>query len=129
MSTTISLTVPDELYAEVEKAALNSHREVETLLLETIARSFTPISIDPQRAQMEKEIQAYQDMHAELIENYLGVYVAIYNGKLVDHDQDPVKLLQRIRVRFPQKVVLRRKVDEIKEPTLHFRHPKIVSND
>ncbi len=50
-------------------------------------------------------------MHGGLVQHHLGQYVAIADGKLVDHDADPVTLLQRVRSGYPTQVVLRQKVE------------------
>ena len=63
-------------------------------------------------------------MHGELVEQYLGQYVAIYNGQLVDHDADPMILLTRIRSKYPNQVILRRKVERMPERELRVRHPR-----
>jgi len=64
-------------------------------------------------------------MHAELVKQYLGQIVAIHDGRLVDHDPDPVTLLQRIRQNYPNQVVLRRKVESVPERELRVRHPRV----
>ncbi|MBX3060897.1 MAG: hypothetical protein KF770_30920 [Anaerolineae bacterium] len=66
----------------------------------------------PDREQMLREIEAFKLMHRQLVQEHLGQYVAIFQGKLVDHDSDPVALLQRIKQKYPDQVVLRRKVEE-----------------
>lgn len=115
MSTEVLLTVPDEVYDQVEQAANNAERNVVDLLLETITRTFAPPPIDPKRAQMNRNVAAYQSLHVQLVKNYLGQYVAIYQGQLVDHDADPIVLLRRVRAKYPNQVVLRRKVEPVAE--------------
>ena len=77
------------------------------------------------RSLMERNVAAYRSMHSELVKRYLGQYVAICDGKLVDHDPDPLQLLERIRRNFPDQVVMRRKVERAPERELRIRHPKI----
>lgn len=60
------------------------------------------------REQMLREIESFKLMHKQLVQDCLGQYVAIFQGKLVDHDSDPVALLQRIKQQYPDQVVLRR---------------------
>ena len=74
---------------------------------------------------MNQNVETYGALHAELVMTYLGQYVAICEGQLVDHDHDPVSLLQRIRTQYPGKVVLRRKVESVPEKQLRIRHPRI----
>ena len=125
MSTQILLTVPDDLYRQVEKVAAAASRNVPDLLLDTIARSFAPFPVDRNRSEMNENATAYQSLHAQLVKRYLGQTVAIHDGQLVDHDPDPVVLLQRIRTNFPDRVVLRRKVELSVERELRIRHPRI----
>jgi len=125
MSTEILLTVPDDIYDQVAQAADKLERNVADLLLETITCIFAPPPIDPKRAQMNRNVAAYQALHAQLVKNYLGRYVAIYQGQLVDHDTDPIILLQRVRAKYPDQVVLRRKVEPVAEREITVRHPRI----
>lgn len=125
MSTEILLTVPDDIYDQVAQAADKLERNVADLLLETITCTFAPPPIDPKRAQMNRNVAAYQALHAQLVKNYLGRYVAIYQGQLVDHDTDPIILLQRVRAKYPDQVVLRRKVEPVAEREITVRHPRI----
>ena len=82
-----------------------------------------PVTIN--RATMEQNVAAYEAMHGELVKTHLGQYVAICNGKLVDHDPDPLALLARIRNDYPEQIVLRRKVEKTAKRELRIRHPKI----
>ena len=76
------------------------------------------------RSIMEQNVAAYRSIHSELVDRYLGQYVAICDGKLVDHDPDPLLLLERIRRNYPNQVVLRRKVERTPEREIHIRHPQ-----
>ncbi|MEZ4706583.1 MAG: hypothetical protein R3A44_05220 [Caldilineaceae bacterium] len=60
---------------------------------------------------MEQNVAAYKAMHDTLVGRYLGQFVAICHGKLVDHDSDPVALLMRVRTDYPNQVVLRQRVE------------------
>lgn len=57
-------------------------------------------------------------MHRKLVEAHLGETVAICDSRLVDHDADPIALLHRIRRDYPNRVVLRRKVETAPERVL-----------
>jgi hypothetical protein len=125
MNTQITLTVPNDVYHQVKNLAATTQRDVADILLETITRSFPPFPVNPNQAIMNQNVQAYQSMHAELVKQYLGQYVAIHKGQFVDHDPDPVTLLQRIRQNYPNQVVLRRKVETVAERELRVRHPRL----
>lgn len=125
MSTQILLTVPDDVYRQIEKAAAVRQRDVSDLILETISHSFAPFPIHRERVIMEKNIAAYKTMHADLVATFLGETVAILDGNLIDHDLDPVNLLHRLRAQHPGKTILRRKVEPDPEPEIKVRHPRI----
>lgn len=125
MSTQVLLTVPDDLYRQVEKVADAASRNIPDLLLDTITRSLSPFPVDSTRPEMLDNAAAYRSLHAQLVKHYLGQFVAIHDGQLVDHDSDPVTLLQRVRTQFPDRVVLRRRVELTAERELHVRHPRI----
>ncbi len=82
---------------------------------------------NPKRAIMKRNAKAYRAMHSELVKHYLGQFVAICNAQLVDHDADPVALLQRVRTKYPDQVILRRKVERVPDRDLRLRHPRFES--
>jgi hypothetical protein len=50
--------------------------------------------------QFEAEKKAFWAMRAELLDQYEGFYVAIYQGRVVDHDSDKLKLGLRVYNKF-----------------------------
>ena len=74
---------------------------------------------------MNKNVATYKTLHAKLVKEYLGQFVAIHDSQLVDYDPDPIALLQRVRCQYPNQVVLRRKVEVIAERELRIRNPRI----
>lgn len=61
---------------------------------------------DPLDEAVEREKAAFLAQHPTLLAQYLGEEVAIYQGQVVDHDQDGVALSTRIYKRFPDEFVL-----------------------
>lgn len=88
-------------------------------------QSLAPLPVHEHRSIMEQNIAAYKAMHGDLVERYLGQYVAISSGKLINQDPDPLLLLERIRKNYPDQVVLRRKVERTPERELRIRHPSV----
>jgi hypothetical protein len=66
-------------------------------------------------------------MHPELIEQYNGQYVAIWQGQLVGHDPDELALLRRIEADYGDEVVLLKQVRPLPEPILQMHSPRLVS--
>jgi hypothetical protein len=121
----ITLSLPEDVYRQVQQVAMTKQSNVTDVLLDTISDTFAPYPANPNRAAMKKEIAAYKTIHAELVKKYLGQYVALYQGKLVAHDADPVALHRRITAKYPGEVVLCRKVQEEAEPVLYMRSPRL----
>ncbi len=80
---------------------------------------------NPTRDVMKREIEAYHQLHTALVATHLGEFVAIFQGQVVDHDEDPVALHQRVKTNFPEKIVLSRKVTVEPEPIVHMRSPRL----
>jgi hypothetical protein len=82
----------------------------------------------PRRAEMKREEAAYVAMHAELWLKYPHDYVAVHQGKVVDHDRDVVALAKRIRRSHPGQIVLMTQVKPQAKSPLHFRSPRLVKS-
>lgn len=123
----ITLSLPENIYYQVQRAAMSSQRNIADVLVDTISSKFTPYPIHPNRAAMKKEIAAYQAMHTKLVEQYLGEYVALYQGEVVAHNVDPVALHRHVTEIYPEKVVLCRQVQKDAEPVLNMRSPRLES--
>jgi hypothetical protein len=77
-------------------------------------------------AAMAREEAAYRAMHQELVRRYLGQHVAIYEGKLVDCDQDGVSLCLRVRKKYPGKFVLITPVEKKAEESCVVYSPRLT---
>lgn len=125
MTTRIIVDLPDHVYRRIESLARQSRRNVNDVVAEVVARSVQPFPVDANREAMLREAAAFREMHPALWRDYPDRHVAILDGQLVDHDDDPVALLQRVRQNYPGRTVLRRKVGPTPEKVLHFRSPRI----
>lgn len=65
-------------------------------------------------------------MHSELLAKYPYQFVAIFQGKLVDHDQDVVALSQRINGNFSDETVLITDVLPEVSPEIIVRSPRLI---
>ena len=71
-------------------------------------------------------VEAYKQMHSQLVQTYIGQFVAIYEGEIVDHDADKEALFLRVKDNFPDQIVLQRQVLAEPEPILRFRSPRFI---
>jgi predicted DNA-binding antitoxin AbrB/MazE fold protein len=85
--------------------------------------------VNPDREAMLQEQGAYQAMLPELLAQYKNQYVAIHQGKVVDHDTDKIALVVRLDDNYPDAVVLIQQVSEEPEKVLRMRSPRLIGND
>lgn len=126
MSEQITITVSSKVYRRIVEQAQQNRKDVSDLVNDVVANAFVPNTPEehPARDKMLQEIEAYKKMHPRLVKKYLGQFVAIHKGKLVDHDSDKEALFLRVQEKFPGQIVLQRQVLENPDPVLHFRSPR-----
>jgi hypothetical protein len=114
-------TLQPELMKQLEQIAVERETGPEELVEAAVRAYLRQI----ERETIKAEADAFHSMHAELVEEYLGQYVAIHNGQVVDHDQDFQSLHNCIRQRFDHRPVLLRRVEAEPERVLTFRSPRL----
>lgn len=133
MSAELSVTLSRALSARVRQFAQQQQEEVvavvERLLNEALPES--PASADwldlsEPDAEADAELQAYLTMYPWLQEHYLGKHVAIYQGKLVDVDEDFDALFDRIDQAYPNQFVWISKVGDEPLETFTVRSPRFT---
>jgi hypothetical protein len=75
--------------------------------------------------QVESEKTAYLQLYPQLKESHSGQYVAIYQGQLVDHDEDYGALFERIDDQYPDEFVWLTRVGDEPIDTIRFRSPRL----
>ena len=76
-------------------------------------------------AAMNREMLAYIAMHPNLKKTHLGKHVAIYEGRLIDSDEDYDSLTRRIDAQYPDQFVWISTVENEPIKTLFFRSPRL----
>jgi len=74
---------------------------------------------------IEQEIAAFERQHPVLLQHYLQQYVAIYQGRVIDHDSNQLSLLARIDRQYPVNPVLIRKVEPTLPKPWRVRSPRL----
>ena len=135
MKTQVVLEIEDTLYRRAEALERTSQRPVTTILAEAIVLD-EPEELSRQWPDedelddvMDREIAAFQALHAELYQSYPGQYVAIYGQQFVDHDPELASLYLRIRQKYPDEFVLIRQVEADSEPVSYFRSPRLIQSN
>ena len=78
------------------------------------------------RAEMLKQTAVFEAKEKEWFQHYPNQYVAVYEGKLVDHDTDHLHLVRRINAQYPGQVVLIRQLTTQPPAPLHLGSPRVV---
>jgi len=112
-----TVTVEPELYRRIEEVALEHKAGIGEIFNEAARRYLWELD----RRKISEESKIYRQRHAELKAQYLGQYIAVHNGRVVDHDADFETLRHRVRRRFGSTPVMITRVEEIAEQTL-IRH-------
>ena len=95
---------------------------------ETNQRRATELAVvDPVQRRLQQEVKAYQAMHAHLLVQYRGEWVAIYEGQLLDHDPDEAILIQRLAAHHPDALPLVRQVEEAADRELYIPSFRLVA--
>ena len=126
MGTKVTLTIPDDIYRQAQEIAELENRPLSDIFNEALSQLFPATHVSPQRAQMEREQSAFRSMHAHLITQYPGEYVAVFQGEVVDHGQNELALVGRIDEAYPDKVVLIKRVRNEGDIDLQMRSPRLV---
>ena len=77
--------------------------------------------VRPGEEKLQAEAQAFAQLHLQLVPHYLGQFVAIFEGQLVDNDKDFETLYLRIQKKYKDEVVLIRQV--MAKPTIELHGP------
>jgi len=109
-----TIAVEPGLYERVQIAAQECQASVDDLFAWAIRRYLWNLD----RRKISAESQVYRQRHAELKDRYLGQYIAMHNGQVVDHDPDFQTLYRRIRQRFGRTPVMITLVEDMAEQGL-----------
>ncbi len=137
MAMQITLTISERLYERANRLAqlhqqgvaeaiadyLNDHLPAVEMATEAIAIQTL------HTAKLEQEKMAYIKLHPLLKEKHLGQHVAIYQGKLIDHDRDYGALYERIRQQYPREVIWLATVKEEPIETIRVRSPRLAAKE
>ncbi len=152
MGQSITVTLSDTLMDGLQRVATLRHEDlnqvVEDLLAQALPASLARIQTEEQTTEavngqpnqqeltngksarnIDPEVAAYYVLHPMLWKMYPHQYVALYQGKLVDHDPDSFALSLRIYQHYPNQFVLIRQVEEQAETILRIRSPRLVEDN
>jgi len=96
-----TVTVDPALYEQLQHAAQDRHADPD----EIAAAALRAYLWELDRLAISDESRRYREQHADIKSKYLGQYIAMHGGKVVDHDATFEALRQRIRAHYGQQPV------------------------
>jgi hypothetical protein len=128
MTKKVTINIPDEMYQRAKRIARLREQPIADVLLDSIDLTKTERRAEDKDTIVDKEETAFKRLHPMLRKKYLGQYVAIYQGELIDHDPDQVALFLRIKEIYPDEFIWIAPVGEEPEETYVLRSPRFVEN-
>jgi predicted DNA-binding protein len=116
----LTINIQPTFQTKLEQLAQSMGKSAEEIVNEAIQEHLERLD----KQKLEAEIKAFERMHPDLKVNYLGQFVAIYEGEIVDSSVDFESLFLRVQTRFGDLPVLIRQVNEVSDEEWYFRSPR-----
>lgn len=125
MTKAVTLHLSDTLFEKAQSLATMQNLALHDYLLNWVIRpeidADTPLETN---AAVDAEEQAFRELHPQLAQQFLGQYVAVAGGQVVDHDADQITLYRRVRLAYPDRYVLIAQVQQVPDEVFVFRSPR-----
>ncbi len=119
-----TITLPSKLAQQIE----NFGGENESDRQAFVEKAIQAYLMQMRREKIEAETDAFNAQYEKLRENYSGYYVAVHQGKVIDHDLDLRTLHLRVYEQVGRTPVLLKQVTNEPERELTFRSPRLERN-
>jgi len=136
MTTPVTVTFSEQISERLRILANQRDQDiialVEAILAENLPEPVNEqdwIDLSEPDEAVEQEMQAYLALHPLLKQQYLGKFVAIYGGQLIDFADDFDTLFDRIDHAYPKQFVWISEVTEEPIETFVVRSPRYVQDE
>ncbi len=116
----LTITVKPDIAEQIGRLADETRMDTEALVDQALRAYLARF----RQEKIRTEAQAFEQQRASLLRQYRGEYVAIHEGRVIDHDPDLRTLHLRVFARWGHTPVLLKKVTEEPERELVFRSPR-----
>ncbi len=117
------VTLKPDIVEQINNLARYSEPQVDAD--EIVDRALRRYLRDMQQQKLRREQQAFEQQKMDLLAKYFGEYVAIHEGKVIDHDRDLRTLNSRVFKKFGRTTVLHKKVTDKPDLDIMFRSPRL----
>lgn len=134
----VQIALPEQTVEKLNRSAVKRGLDPNQLLIQLVEEFLAnePAFVEDvpagRAAEYEKiaqEQRHYEAQHAAILSQYRGHYIAMHEGKLVDHDLDRVAVSRRIRQKYGHTAILITQVREEPKLTITVRSPRLVRLD
>jgi methionyl-tRNA formyltransferase len=132
----ITVQLPDTLYQRTRQFAELHQQEMGDAISALIEDALTiaegkanGVGQLKSETNLDRERDAYLALHPKLKEQHLGKFVAIYQGELIDWDNDAATLARRIRAKYPDNFVWMTQVQQEPMRTIVVRSPRLTRDN
>lgn len=94
------IQLPQDLYDAVRKKAAAQQKTTEALVTEWVSEHLDESETSEITQAFEQEVAAFEQMRADLLTQYAGQFVAIYQGKVVASGSEKLALLDKVREQY-----------------------------
>jgi hypothetical protein len=119
------ITLPSTMLSQLRQLAFQENRTVDDLVQDAV-QEHLELRAD---AKIDHEITAFEQQHETLMEHYLGQFVAMHQGQVIDADPELEPLFLRVQNKLPDTPILFRLVSEQVETVFRGRALSIVTNE
>jgi hypothetical protein len=116
-----AIALPSELFNSLEQIARERGQSVESVA-EEVVREYLR---EQRHAYLLVEMERFRQLHAELLKDYRGQFVAMRDGQLIDHDPDGGALDARMHRAHREQPILIVQVTETPEQEFTIRSPRL----
>ena len=118
---TSSIALQPDLVRRVRQISSSRETTVEDFVNQAVRERLEQL----EDQKLEAEAQAFERIHPQLVKQYLGQFVAVHEGQIVDTDVDFEALFLRLQERLGDVPVLIRPVSTKPTPELRAPSPRL----
>jgi hypothetical protein len=94
------IQLPQDLYDAVRKKAAAQEKTTDALVIEWVSEHLDESETSEITQAFEQEVAAFEQMRSDLLTQYAGQFVAIYQGKVVASGSEKLALLDKVREEY-----------------------------
>lgn len=118
-----TVQLPQDLYRAVRERAESQRKTADDLIAEWVSEKVGETELAEADEAFEREVAAFKALMPELLKQYPGQYVAIYQGQVAGHGDNRLALVKEVYNQFGEVPCYVEKVTS--EPPRRVRIPSI----